>query len=133
MTSLTASLLAHFGKRNYPVYKISRSFSIFPSRGILLQFEEALAIDRKVADIADGQVGVVALDSAGQKEQEKENWEDAIKLFEERKVFARWTKFCAEGQKELELEERNGTKEENRLLYYRKRFHPGKLVSFVPS
>lgn len=49
-TALTNSLLARFGKRTYPNYEVKRSYSIFPDRKTLKDFELAVEIERKMEE-----------------------------------------------------------------------------------
>ncbi|GAA5848994.1 hypothetical protein JCM3766R1_005419 [Sporobolomyces carnicolor] len=55
-SAFTSSLLARFGKRRYPDYVVSRTFSIFPSRGALTRFERALEIEKVIEESLEGGV-----------------------------------------------------------------------------
>ncbi|KAK4052984.1 hypothetical protein OIO90_004108 [Microbotryomycetes sp. JL221] len=144
-TSFVASLLARFGKRHYPSYTVSRTFSIFPSRDMLRQYERALAVERKIEDIL-GETGFTSSSSSSsgggptlsstalkelaairrlktseEKRLEKEQMcADGVALFAQ--VEQAWRKICNEAEQEMKQEEDD---QEKRLLYYRRRFHPG--------
>ncbi|KAM0792071.1 hypothetical protein ACM66B_004775 [Microbotryomycetes sp. NB124-2] len=140
-TSFVASLLARFGKRHYPSYVVSRTFAIFPSRQILRQYENALAVERKIEDIL-GETGFSSnpgptMSASALREQaalrkkfpktveekklEKEKMcSDGVNLFLE--VEQVWKDLCREAEKEMKAEQDDL---EKRLLYYRRRFHPG--------
>jgi Fanconi-associated nuclease 1 len=121
ISSLTSSLLARFGKRNYPTYVVSRSFSIFPSRHLLRQYEDALQIEFKVEEALGENWKTAPASSGPRTEVEKKGdreamWEEGIRLFES--IRAAWGGMCVE-------EEGKGEGEEGKLMYYRRRFHPG--------
>ncbi|GAA6012142.1 hypothetical protein JCM11491_001762 [Sporobolomyces phaffii] len=120
-SSLTASLLARFGKRRYPNYIVSRSFSIFPSRQSLKQFEAAMDIERRVEEALDGIWG------AGVPKRERETPDEKRARFREgieiwKEVEDEWKELCLEAEAEMKQEEDG---DEKRRLYYRRRFHPG--------
>lgn len=60
------------------------------------------------------------------KREREEGWGEGIRLFEER-VKRAWERMCEEGEREMKREKK--VPEEKQLLYYRKRFHPGELLS----
>lgn len=131
-SSLTASLLARFGKRVYPTYEVSRT-TIFESREQLLAFEAALATERKMEELL-GELGTakvgVEKTTADQRKEEREKGErEGIKLFES--VEEEWKRYCEAGEVELAEEEQSVGAEEQKLLYYKKRFHPGWPLSRV--
>lgn len=51
--SLTSIILAKIARRNFPAYIVSRSASVFASRGALLEFEAALRLQFRVDCIVD--------------------------------------------------------------------------------
>ncbi|GAA5976907.1 hypothetical protein JCM11641_002192 [Rhodosporidiobolus odoratus] len=125
-SALTSSLLARFGKRRYPSYTVSRSFSIFPSRFVLLYFEKAVEIEKQLEECLDGAwaAGLVT----GKKKVEKESKEEKLARYRRGAdiwdcgMEEEWVRLCEEAETEM-----NATKDddEKRLLYYRRRFHPG--------
>ncbi|GAA5895235.1 hypothetical protein JCM5296_002019 [Sporobolomyces johnsonii] len=121
-SSLTASLLARFGKRRYPTYTVSRSFAIFPSRLVLKQFESAMDIERRVEEALDGAwgAGVPARKEKETPEEKRARFREGIRVWEG--VEDEWRALCAEAEREMSDEEDDG---EKRRLYYRRRFHPG--------
>ncbi|GAA5968795.1 hypothetical protein JCM3765_001268 [Sporobolomyces pararoseus] len=120
-SSLTASLLARFGKRRYPDYIVSRSFSIFPSRQALKQFEAAMEIEKKVEEALEGVWGPgVPKRERETAEEKRARFKAGTKIWEE--VEDEWKELCREAETEMK-EEEDG--DEKRRLYYRRRFHPG--------
>ncbi|CEQ43030.1 SPOSA6832_04915, partial [Sporobolomyces salmonicolor] len=121
-SSLTASLLARFGKRRYPTYTVSRSFAIFPSRLVLKQFESAMEIERRVEEALDGVwgAGVTARKEKETPEEKRARFREGIRVWEG--VEEEWKTLCVEAEREMRDEEDDGAK---RRLYYRRRFHPG--------
>ncbi|GAA5969565.1 hypothetical protein JCM21900_002347, partial [Sporobolomyces salmonicolor] len=121
-SSLTASLLARFGKRRYPTYTVSRSFAIFPSRLVLKQFESAMEIERRVEEALDGVwgAGVTARKEKETPEEKRARFREGIRVWEG--VAEEWKTLCVEAEREMKDEEDDGAK---RRLYYRRRFHPG--------
>ncbi|GAA5911667.1 fanconi-associated nuclease 1 [Sporobolomyces salmoneus] len=121
-SSLTASLLARFGKRRYPDYIVSRSFSIFPSRKTLKQFEAAMEIEKKVEESLEGIWGP-GVAKRGEKEsvdEKRARFLEGAKIWEE--VEDEWKELCVEAETEMKAEDDG---DERRRLYYRRRFHPG--------
>ncbi|KAL9107604.1 MAG: hypothetical protein Q9227_007507 [Pyrenula ochraceoflavens] len=51
--SLTTIILAKISRRNFPMYVVSRSGNIFPSRALLLEFEASLRVQFKVDSILE--------------------------------------------------------------------------------
>ncbi|GAA5879167.1 hypothetical protein JCM1840_006215 [Sporobolomyces johnsonii] len=121
-SSLTASLLARFGKRRYPTYTVSRSFAIFPSRLVLKQFESAMDIERRVEEALDGAwgAGVAARKEKETPDEKRARFREGIRVWEG--VEDEWRALCEEAEREMRDEEDDG---EKRRLYYRRRFHPG--------
>lgn len=137
-SAFTASLLARFGKRHYPAYTVSRSFSIFPSRQALLEFEQALALENELEEILVDTWAVAVPSSRTAKSgakskaqfstkelREKElqeiripRWREGIQLFEG--VWDRWKELCQLVKKE-EMEDDTKTE----LVYFRRRFDQG--------
>lgn len=137
-TAFTASLLARFGKRHYPDYDVSRSFAIFPSRAVLLEFEDALRLERELEEILDETWGVAVPSSRTAKsgpkskarystEQERKEdlekirlpkWREGVAIMEG--VWDRWLEMCEEQRIKAEQGEEKGE-----LVYFRSRFHPG--------
>lgn len=133
-TSFVASLLARFGKRHYPTYRVSRTFAIFPSRQQLTQYERALDVERRIEDILGENPATWApalpagakrpFKTAEEKRADKDKMcAEGVKLFEA--VEDAWTRLCRDAEREMKKEEDD---DERRLLYYRRRFHPGALV-----
>ncbi|GAA5840395.1 hypothetical protein JCM11251_006549 [Rhodosporidiobolus azoricus] len=127
-SALTSSLLARFGKRRYPTYTVSRSFSIFPSREVLLRFERAVETERQLEECLDG-AWAAGLQLGKRKQGEKEGKEErldryrrGVEIWEGGGVEAEWRGLCEEAEREMKCQEDD---EEKRLLYYRRRFHPG--------
>ncbi|GAA5933114.1 fanconi-associated nuclease 1 [Sporobolomyces koalae] len=121
-SSLTASLLARFGKRRYPDYVVSRTFSIFPSRRTLKQFEAAMVIESRIEESLEGVWGP-GVPKRTEKESANEKmgrYKAGTKIWEE--VEDEWKELCKEAETEMKQEEDDG---EKRRLYYRRRFHPG--------
>lgn len=120
-SSITASLLARFGKRRYPDYIVSRSFSIFPSRKSLKQFEAAMEVERLVEESLEGIWGPgVPKREKESGEEKKARFKEGTRIWEE--VEDEWKELCQEAELEMKQEEDDG---EKRRLYYRRRFHPG--------
>ena len=137
-SALTASLLARFGKRNYPDYAVSRSFVIFSSREVLVEFEDALRLERELDEILDETWAVAVPSSRTAKsgpnskakfstEQERKRdlesiripkWREGVALMEA--VWDRWLGICDERQIKAE-----SGGDEGELVYFRSRFHPG--------
>jgi fanconi-associated nuclease 1 len=116
--TLTSALLARFRLRTYPSYQVKRSFAIFDSRKQLLEYEEALKLERKMEECL-GEV-----DGFAKKGAEREQaWKIGEALFE--RVWPKWLKIVDEEKSSGHME----GNDEDRLTYYRKRFHPGWLFS----
>ena len=129
-------MLARFRIRNYPVYPVKRSVAIFADRQALLDYEDALIMERKM-ETCMGE----ALDPSrgrGKQKLSREERERGLKegfaLFEE--VYPRWKRLVQEAQEkdlqEGKLVRENGTGKlteapdlDDRLTYYRKRFLAG--------
>ncbi|GAA5867550.1 hypothetical protein JCM8547_001216 [Rhodosporidiobolus lusitaniae] len=126
-SALTSSLLARFGKRRYPSYTVSRSFSIFTSRDVLLRFERAVETEKQLEECLDGawaagvQQGRRKLGEKESKEEKLERYARGVKIWED-SAEKEWRELCQEAEVEMKQEEDD---EEKRLLYYRRRFHPG--------
>ncbi|GAA6063048.1 hypothetical protein JCM10212_001111 [Sporobolomyces blumeae] len=121
-TSLTASLLARFGKRRYPSYVVQRSFSIFPSRKSLKQFEAAMDVERRVEEALEGVWGP-GVPKRGEREtvQDKRlRYKVGTEVWQA--VEDEWIELCTEAECEMKGQEDD---DEKRRLYYRRRFHPG--------
>ncbi|SGY40154.1 BQ5605_C003g02330 [Microbotryum silenes-dioicae] len=134
-SSFTANLLARFGKRHYPVYMVRRTFSIFASRAILRQYERALEVERTIEEhLGDAGWGsssaptpsraAIAAERAKSTEQRSRDRENghrmAIALFDE--VEGTWRRMCRDAESETTA---GAESTEERLLYYRRQFHPG--------
>ncbi|GAA5918614.1 hypothetical protein JCM6882_000834 [Rhodosporidiobolus microsporus] len=126
-SALTSSLLARFGKRRYPSYTVSRSFSIFSSREVLVRFERAVETERQLEECLDG--GWAAGVTLGKRKQgEKEGKDEKLERYRrgaeiwENGVEVEWRELCDEAEREMKCQEDD---EEKRLLFYRRRFHPG--------
>ncbi|KAK4698649.1 fanconi-associated nuclease 1, partial [Phenoliferia sp. Uapishka_3] len=140
-TSLTASLLARFGKRRYPKYEVTRTFEIFPSREVLIQFENALAAERQIEVVLETKARVPLAEKSGKgkgKESEKTKSVAQLKAAEERKqeqeeILMEGVKIYESVRKDWRACVKAGAKEDKEeedemkkgLLYYRKRFNPG--------
>lgn len=101
-SNLTSSLLARFGKRAYPSYKVQRT-SVFPSRLLLVKFESALALEAKMVDL---------LELPGSREERRLRWIEGVNIA--RDVHDDWraaVKECKKRDQDFE--------------YYKLRFHPG--------
>ncbi|GAA5917685.1 hypothetical protein JCM6882_008325 [Rhodosporidiobolus microsporus] len=119
--------LATIGPRRYPSYTVSRSFSIFPSREVLVRFERAVETERQLEECLDG--GWAAGVTLGKRKQgEKEGKDEKLKRYRrgadiwENGVEAEWRELCDEAEREMKCQE---DAKEKRLLYYQRRFHPG--------
>ncbi|BGP13581.1 hypothetical protein JCM10213v2_001513 [Rhodosporidiobolus nylandii] len=130
-SSLTSSLLARFGKRRYPSYAVSRSFSIFPSRERLIEFERAVGREREVEECLDG-AWAAGTAPRGKKGAEREGKEDrleryrkGVRLWEEEGTERKWMALCEEAEREMAVKKDEEDEAGERLLYYRRRFHPG--------
>ncbi|KAM0754067.1 hypothetical protein T439DRAFT_322953 [Meredithblackwellia eburnea MCA 4105] len=154
-TSLTASLLAKFGKRTYPEYKVGRTFSIFPSRDVLCRFERALGAEREMEELlsyawkppastgpkknTDG-VGEtptkkrqkpmfradVAAGTAPLTPVEAKEKEQRERWLIGVEIYNRVKGDWEASVEEGKLDDEKETDEHKKaLLYYRKRFHPG--------
>lgn len=84
--SLTTIILARIARRNFPDYIVSRSSDIFPSRGLLLEFEAALRTQYRVDSI---------LEFNGTPT--REGLQKILDIFEE--VYPRWKILLNEEQK----------------------------------
>ena len=143
--SLTAPLLARFQKRAYPTYILSRTFSIFEDRSVLLAYEAAVAIEVKMEEALEyakqpiggprptAAVGEATLQETVSAWEEKRKierrrrWQKVQAVFEEALVL--WRVCVKEEQAKDNSEDAkaaSGTVAD-RLTYYKKRFHPGKL------
>ncbi|GAA6016966.1 hypothetical protein JCM10207_007864 [Rhodosporidiobolus poonsookiae] len=128
-SALTASLLARFGKRRYPSYTVSRSFRLFPSRAVLVAFEHAVETERRLEACLDGAwaAGLVTSKkrAAELKEGKDERWAryaNGVRIWEDDGVEGLWDGMCDEAEREMgKLDD----DEDKRVLYYRRRFHPG--------
>ncbi|GAA6043410.1 hypothetical protein JCM8097_008577 [Rhodosporidiobolus ruineniae] len=127
-SALTSSLLARFGKRRYPSYTVSRSFALFPSRGVLLAFERAIDTEKRLEECLDGawaagvQLGKRAAGAERESKGERmERYARGVRIWEA-EAEGEWRALCEEAEKEMNAQEDD---EEKRLLYYRRRFHPG--------
>ncbi|SCV67061.1 BQ2448_5707 [Microbotryum intermedium] len=134
-SSFTANLLARFGKRHYPSYTVRRTFSIFPSRVILRQYERALEVERRIEEYlgeagwgsSSGPTRSRAAIAAERAKSTKERSRDrekghqmALALFAE--VEGTWRRMCRDAEAETNA---GSESTEERFLYYRRRFHPG--------
>jgi Fanconi-associated nuclease 1 len=126
-------VLSRFKIRNYPSYAVKRSFNIFANRQALVDYEEALILERRMEEF----LGEAADPSKGRttkkftKEDREKGFRDGLILFEE--VYPRWLSLVAEAQQH-DLERAKLVKDEygdlqeppdDRLTYYRKRFLAG--------
>lgn len=132
---LTQAVLSRFKIRNYPKYAVKRSFTIFADRQALLDYEEALIMERRMEEYLGE-----ALDSSRggstkkfTREDRERGFREGLKLFEE--CYPRWQALVKEAQaKDAELEQQRSAFDEDgnpieppddRLTYYRKRFLAG--------
>lgn len=134
--TLTQAVLARFKIRNYPKYTVNRSFTIFANRQALVDYEEALLVERKMEEL----LGEVLDATRGKRKFTKEDRErglkEGLKVFEE--VWPRWKMLVAEAQtKDAEamklVKDEDGNfsaPQDDRLTYYRKRFLAGRLNWF---
>ncbi|OBT62984.1 hypothetical protein VE03_07644 [Pseudogymnoascus sp. 23342-1-I1] len=82
--SLTTIILARIQKRNFPIYLISRSANIFPSRSMLLEFEASIRLQHQVDTILENGI------------QDKQVQEEILSIFEE--VYPKWKVLVADEQ-----------------------------------
>lgn len=141
-TSLTASLLARFGKRTYPEYKVRRTFAIFPDRETLLNFEDALVAERDIEALVETKFRQPAAPKpekdGDNRQKKKERTPAQIKEADDLKreqedVFRTGVKIAEDAYKpwreavrvgaRADLEEPDEHKKA--LFYYRRRFDPG--------
>lgn len=133
--TLTQAVLSRFRIRNYPSYTVKRSFTIFANRQALLDYEEALIIERRMEEYLGE-----ALDPSRSstkkftREDRERGLREGLKLFEE--CYPRWQSLVKEAQaKDVEIArerqcilDKNGDSAQppdDRLTYYRKRFLAG--------
>lgn len=142
-SSLVASLLARFGKRHYPEYVVTRTFSIFESLELLREYEKALELEMTM-EVCCGETRSVwpppkpivgakelpAKTTEEKKSEREEGWEKAVKLFDE--IWPRWKMIVESAENEFKAEEEDkDVVQEKKLLYYRKRFHPGAFSLYL--
>lgn len=126
--TLTQAVLARFKIRNYPSYTVKRSFSIFEDRKALVDYEDALILERRIEELTGE-----APDStnAGRfrkstKEQREKDMREALAIFED--VYPRWKEMVAVAKLKDEQEKKEREEqgiEDDKLTYYRKRFLAG--------
>lgn len=127
--TLTQAVLARFKIRNYPSYEVKRSFGIFENRQALVDYEEALILERRIEELTGE-----AVDSSnsgrfrkGNKEQREADMREALTIFEN--VYPKWKEMVkiAKLKDEQEKKERElkGIAGDDKLTYYRKRFLAG--------
>ena len=129
--TLTQAVLARFKIRTYPSYIVKRSFTIFSSRQRLVDYEEALIMERHMEEL----LGEVPDSTRGKRKLTKEDRErglqEGLKIFEQ--IWPRWNMLVAEAQAK-DAEDMQFIKNEDgdlveppddRLTYYRKRFLAG--------
>ncbi len=117
---------------------MSRSFAIFPSREVLLEFEGALKLERELEEILEETWAVAVPSSRTAKsgpkskarystEQERKDdmdkiripkWREGVAIMEG--VWDKWLLMCEEQRVKAEEGEEKGE-----LVYFRSRFHPG--------
>ncbi|KAL8293066.1 hypothetical protein RQP46_000760 [Phenoliferia psychrophenolica] len=147
-TSLTASLLARFGKRRYPSYEVKRSYNLWPNRDALIDFEVALAAEREIEQLVETKFRALPKPDSDQTKkpkkggkepkEKKEKSKAQLKIEEDRKkeqeavwqrgldIFERVEPTWKKSVKAAKKEDANEPDEEKKgLLYYRKRFDPG--------
>ncbi|GAA96728.1 uncharacterized protein L969DRAFT_20070 [Mixia osmundae IAM 14324] len=117
--TLTSSLLSRFKLRNYPEYQISRSFNIFKSRRSLLDYEKALLVEHKMEDCL-GELSETWAQRKG-TEWRTQGYIEGRRVWEA--VWPAWKQMVhlAEEEDRIKLEKEDI---DDRLTYYRKRFHP---------
>lgn len=133
--TLTQAVLSRFKIRNYPSYAVKRSFTIFADRRALVDYEEALILERRMEEyLGEALDPSRASTRKFTKEDRDRGLREGLKLFEE--CYPRWQALVKEAQaKDAEMEEEqkpaldsDGIPEEapdDRLTYYRKRFLSG--------
>lgn len=141
--SLTAPLLARFQKRAYPTYIVSRTFSIFEDRSVLLAYEAAVAIEVKMEEVLEyakqplgGPRPTAAIGEATTEEtvkawetkrktERQKRWKQVQAVFED--ALVKW-RICVKEEEAkdngVDAKAASGTVAD-RLTYYKKRFHPG--------
>ncbi|CAH7684646.1 hypothetical protein BY996DRAFT_4585666 [Phakopsora pachyrhizi] len=139
--TMTASVLARFKKRNYPVYKVIREQALFESRNALIRYENALKREKEFDELLAAPPEEVKknirLDTKEEKERRRaakdQRLKKALEVFEN--IWSEWQAAIVEedGRQErtrhalsslgMDVEEK--VAEFDRLNYYKRRFRPG--------
>jgi len=129
--TLTQAVLARFKIRHYPVYSVKRTFNIFDSRQALVDYEEALLIERRMEEYTGEAPILGTMKRKLTKEDREKGFREGQKLFEE--IYPRWQQLVKEAQASdaaanMLIKNEDGDlapPPDDRLTYYRKRFLAG--------
>ena len=129
--TLTQAVLARFKIRTYPSYVVKRSFTIFTSRDALLDYEEALLVERRMEELLGEVLDSTKAKRKFTKEDREQGLKEGLKIFEQ--IWPHWRTLVLKAQ-EKDSEDSRLVKNEagdmteppdDRLTYYRKRFLAG--------
>jgi Fanconi-associated nuclease 1 len=94
---------------------VKRNFTIFESRRQLLEYEEALKLERRMEECLGEVEGFAKKGS-----ERDEAWKVGAELFE--RIWPKWLDIVKEGSSKGST-----SLDDDKLVYYRRRFHPGSL------
>lgn len=126
--TLTQAVLARFKIRNYPSYTVKRSITVFEDRQALVDYEEALLLERKIEELTGEAVDSTSANRFRRftKEGREEDMREALAIFED--LYPKWKEMVRLAKLKDEEEEKERKAKgiaDDKLTYYRKRFLAG--------